>query len=212
MFEGLEGRPIPQRRPGRIIFRVRTLNCRRRPGRVFYHNTASLPGNAQFFHRANGGRCNMTQTATLEPIRHLIDVFTSCPLCGSPNYKLVFDHEVCGNVVRCTQCQLKYTRSRRTAPMAELRQKNPGPLPDVIVEKQDSQIDDFLDILKRIKGFQPNGKLLELGCLNRPFSRGGARRWLRSHWDRARYMGGRIRASRVRSDRPRGDHPANAFR
>ena len=111
----------------------------------------------------------MTQIATLEPLRPLVDVFTSCPLCGSPDYQLVFEHDICGNVVRCTQCRLKYTRSRRTAPMAELRQKDPRPLPDVILEKQDGQTDDFLDILKRIKGYQPNGKLLELGCLTGHF-------------------------------------------
>lgn len=114
----------------------------------------------------------MTQTATLEPTGSAIDlfnVFVKCPLCGSPDYQLLFAHKECGNVVRCTQCQLKFTRSRWTASMPELRQQHPEPLPDMILQKQDSQIDDFLDILNRIKRYQASGKLLELGCLTGHF-------------------------------------------
>ncbi len=39
----------------------------------------------------------------------------------------------------------------------------------MILQKQDSQIDDFLDILNRIKRYQAGGKLLELGCLTGHF-------------------------------------------
>jgi SAM-dependent methyltransferase len=109
----------------------------------------------------------MTQAATLEPTGSAIDlfeVFVNCPLCGSPDYQLLFAHQEIGNVVRCTQCQLKFTRSRRTASWPELRQQHPEPLPDMILQKQDSQTDDFLDILDRIKRYQASGKLLELGC------------------------------------------------
>jgi len=48
--------------------------------------------------------------------------------------------------------------------MPEMRQQNPDPLPDMILQKQDSQTDDFLDILDRIQRYQVSGKLLELGC------------------------------------------------
>jgi hypothetical protein len=37
------------------------------------------------------------------------------------------------------------------------------------LQKQESQPDNFLDILTRIKGYQANGKLLELGCLTGHF-------------------------------------------
>jgi len=39
----------------------------------------------------------------------------------------------------------------------------------MILQKQDSQIDDFLDILNRINRYQASGKLLELGCLTGHF-------------------------------------------
>jgi SAM-dependent methyltransferase len=48
--------------------------------------------------------------------------------------------------------------------MPVLRRLNPEPLPAMVLQKQDSQIDDFLDIIKRIKVYQSGGKLLELGC------------------------------------------------
>jgi SAM-dependent methyltransferase len=48
--------------------------------------------------------------------------------------------------------------------MPEMRQQSQDPLPDMILQKQDSQTDDFLDILKRIQLYQASGKLLELGC------------------------------------------------
>jgi SAM-dependent methyltransferase len=116
----------------------------------------------------------VTQPATSEPTGSasgLFDVFVNCPLCGSPDYQLLFAHKQCGNVVRCTQCQLKFTRSRWTASWPELRQQRPEPepLPDMILQKQDSQFDDFLDILNRIKRYQASGKLLELGCLTGHF-------------------------------------------
>ena len=109
----------------------------------------------------------MTQTATLdqtEPTTDSFDVFVNCPLCGSPDSQLLFVHKECGNVVRCTQCKLRFTRSRSTPSMPEMRRQNPDPLPDMILQKQDSQTGDFLDILSRIKRHQPSGKLLELGC------------------------------------------------
>lgn len=116
----------------------------------------------------------MTESATLEAtgsVIELFDVFKNCPLCGSPDYKLLFAHKECGNVVRCTQCQLTFTRSRWTASWPELRRQRPEPepLPDMILQKQDSQTDDFLDILNRIKRYQASGKLLELGCLTGHF-------------------------------------------
>jgi SAM-dependent methyltransferase len=115
-----------------------------------------------------------TQIATLEPSDSavdLFDVFVNCPLCGSPDYQLLFTHKECGKVVRCAQCQLKFIRSRSTASMPELRRGHTEPLPDAdaLLQKQDSQVDDFLDILNRIKGYQANGKLLELGCLTGHF-------------------------------------------
>jgi SAM-dependent methyltransferase len=114
----------------------------------------------------------MTKTAISAPTGSaidLFDVFVNCPLCGSLDYQLLFAHNESGNVVRCTQCQLKFTRSRWTASWPELRQQHPEPLPDMILQKQDSQIDDFLDILDRIKRYQASGKLLELGCLTGHF-------------------------------------------
>jgi hypothetical protein len=114
----------------------------------------------------------MTDTTSLPPKASTtcaFDVFVKCPLCGSSEYKLLFAHKEIGNVVRCTQCKLKFTRSRRTASMPELRQQHPEPLPDMYLQKQESQTDDFLDILTRIKGYQANGKLLELGCLTGHF-------------------------------------------
>jgi SAM-dependent methyltransferase len=48
--------------------------------------------------------------------------------------------------------------------MMELRRKSPEPLPDAILQKQESQTEDFLEILRQIKQKQPNGKLLEIGC------------------------------------------------
>lgn len=114
----------------------------------------------------------MDETATLEPAGSaigLFDVFVNCPLCGSPDGRLLFAHKECGNVVRCTQCHLTFTRSRWTASWPELRQQHPAPLPDMILQKQESQIDDFLDILNRIKRYQASGKLLELGCLTGHF-------------------------------------------
>lgn len=48
--------------------------------------------------------------------------------------------------------------------MPEMRQQNPEPLPDMILQKQASQTGDFLDIIDRIKRYQTGGKLLELGC------------------------------------------------
>ena len=116
----------------------------------------------------NGG-CNMFKKAGLEQGRAPVAVFTFCPLCGSHDYKLDFEHREIGSVVRCRQCGLKYTHSRWTVPWWRMRQQDPGPLPDVILQKQDSQTDDFLDVLRRIKRYQPNGKLLELGCLTGHF-------------------------------------------
>lgn len=111
----------------------------------------------------------MTQGATFEPVSHPVDVFTCCPLCGAPGYKPVFELGQVGKVVRCAKCGLKYTRSRWSDPLRELRRQNPVPPADEILEKQDSQTEDFLDILKWIKTFQPTGKLLELGCLSGNF-------------------------------------------
>jgi SAM-dependent methyltransferase len=39
----------------------------------------------------------------------------------------------------------------------------------MVLQKQDTQTEDFLSILDRIKQYQPNGKLLELGCITGPF-------------------------------------------
>src|SRR6516225_1613735 len=103
---------------------------------------------------------DMTDTTSLPPKASTtcaFDVFVKCPLCGSSEYKLLFAHKEIGNVVRCTQCKLKFTRSRWTASMPELRQEHPEPLSDMYLQKQESQIDDFLDILTRIKGYQANG-------------------------------------------------------
>jgi SAM-dependent methyltransferase len=111
----------------------------------------------------------MAQTATLEPTGPVIDVFVNCPLCGSPEYQLLIAHKKCGNIVRCAHCLLMYTRSRWTASWPELRRQHPQPLPDMILQKQDTQIDDFKDILNRIRLYQPSGKLLELGCLTGHF-------------------------------------------
>jgi SAM-dependent methyltransferase len=111
----------------------------------------------------------MAQGATLEPVRLPVDVFTCCPLCSAPGYKPVFELGQVGEVVRCPKCRLKYTRSRQSDPLRELRRQNPVPPADEILEKQDSQTEDFLDILKWIKTFQPTGKLLELGCLSGNF-------------------------------------------
>ena len=99
----------------------------------------------------------------------LFDVFVNCPLCGSPEHKLLFAHRECGNVVSCTQCQLRFTRSRWSPSWPELRQQHPEPLPDMILQKQESQIGDFLDILAGIKRYKASGKLLELGCLTGHF-------------------------------------------
>jgi SAM-dependent methyltransferase len=109
----------------------------------------------------------MTQTATSaheSSANNLFDVFVNCPLCGSSNYKLLFTHEECGNLVRCSECELRFIRSRWTPSMPEMRQQNPDPLPAMIMQKQDSQTGDFLDILDRIGRYQPSGRLLELGC------------------------------------------------
>ena len=114
----------------------------------------------------------MTQSSAAEPIGSavdLFDVFVSCPLCGSPEYQLLFAHKECGNVVRCAKCQLRFTRSRSTVSMPELRQQHPEPLSDMILQKEESQIDDFLEIINRIKRYQPSGTLLELGCLTGHF-------------------------------------------
>jgi SAM-dependent methyltransferase len=114
----------------------------------------------------------MTQAAAINSSgsgASLFDVFVNCPLCGSPDYQLLFAHKECGNVVRCAQCHLRYTRSRWTGPWSDIRRENPGPLPDMIVQKQDSQIDDFLAIINTIKRYQTGGKLLELGCLTGHF-------------------------------------------
>ena len=111
-------------------------------------------------------RCgNMTQELALKPIRRAVDVFINCPLCGSTDYQLVLVHQECGNVVRCSQCYLKYARSRW---ISELLQ-SPKPVPDAIMQKEEDQTDDFQDIIKTIKRYQPNGKLLELGCLTGHF-------------------------------------------
>ncbi|MGQ0445605.1 MAG: class I SAM-dependent methyltransferase, partial [Beijerinckiaceae bacterium] len=111
----------------------------------------------------------MALTATLEPTGPVIDGFVVCPLCRSPEYQQLFAHKECGNIVRCAHCQLTYTRSRWTPSMPEMRRLDPQPLPDMILQKQDSQIDDFNDILNRIRLYQPGGKLLELGCLTGHF-------------------------------------------
>ena len=113
--------------------------------------------------RQRGG--NMTQELALKPIRRAVDVFINCPLCGSTDYQLVLVHQECGNVVRCSQCYLKYARSRW---ISELLQ-SPKPVPDAIMQKEEDQTDDFRDIIKTIKRYQPNGKLLELGCLTGHF-------------------------------------------
>lgn len=115
---------------------------------------------------------DVTQTGTLGPTGSaidLFDVFVICPLCGSPDHELLFAHKECGNVVRCTQCQLKFTRSRWAASMLELRRQHPEPLSDRVLWKQEGQTGDFLDILNRIKRYQASGKLLELGCLTGHF-------------------------------------------
>jgi SAM-dependent methyltransferase len=109
----------------------------------------------------------MTQTERLDSngfAIDLFDVFVNCPLCGSLDSQLLFVHKECGHVVRCTQCKLRFIRSRWTPSMPEMRRQNPDPLPEMILQKQDSQTDDFLDILNRIKRYQASGKLLELGC------------------------------------------------
>src|SRR4051794_9042001 len=109
----------------------------------------------------------MAQTATVDTAGsspNLFDVFINCPLCGSGDSQLMFVHQECGIIVGCTQCKLRFTRSRGTPSMPEMRQQSQDPLPDMILQKQDSQTDDFLDILKRIQFYQPSGKLLELGC------------------------------------------------
>jgi hypothetical protein len=45
-----------------------------------------------------------------------------------------------------------------------------GTLPNMILRKQDSQIDDFLDILNRIKRYTAGGKLHEFGYLTSHFN------------------------------------------
>lgn len=114
----------------------------------------------------------MTQTVTLEPTvsaNELYAVFVQCPLCRSPDYQLLFAHTECGNVIHYTHCQLKFTRSRGTASLPELRQQHPTPLSDMILKKPDSQFDDFVDVLNRIKRYRASGKLLELRCLTGHF-------------------------------------------
>jgi SAM-dependent methyltransferase len=107
----------------------------------------------------------MTQELALKPVRPAVDVFIKCPLCGSADYQLVLVHEECGNVVRCSQCYLKYARNRW---MSEALQ-SPKPVADAIMQKEEDQTDDFQDIIKTIRRYQPSGKLLELGSLTGHF-------------------------------------------
>jgi hypothetical protein len=69
---------------------------------------------------------DMAQTATSEPTGPVIDVFVNCPLCGSPEYQLLFAHKECGNIVRCAHRQLMYRRSRWTASMRARSQDRQG--------------------------------------------------------------------------------------
>jgi SAM-dependent methyltransferase len=112
----------------------------------------------------------MEQTVVVEqPSRPVIDVFLTCPNCGSPESRLLFSHKECGNVVRCIQCRLRFTRSRWMRPMPELRQQDPSPVSALLLDKQETQAEDFLDILNTIKPLQPDGCLLELGCFTGHF-------------------------------------------
>ena len=108
---------------------------------------------------------NMTLELGLKSSRRAVDVFINCPLCGSTDYQLVLVHRECGNIVRCSQCHLKYARSRWISE----RLQSSKQVPDAIMQKEEDQTDDFQDIIKTIKRYQPNGRLLELGCLTGHF-------------------------------------------
>jgi SAM-dependent methyltransferase len=114
----------------------------------------------------------MDQTVTsAHPARVGIDVFVTCPNCACPDASVLFTHAECGVVVRCVRCRLRFTRSRSMRPMPELRRLNPVPLSPMILRKQETQIEDFRDILRTIGPYQPAGRLLELGCLTGHFLR-----------------------------------------
>ena len=153
------------------------------------------------------GAAYMTQEAAPKPIRPAVDVFINCPLCGSTDHQLVLVHHECGNVVRCSRCYLKYARSRWRSELLQ----SPKPVPDAIMQKEEDQTDDFQAIIKTIKRYQPNGKLLELGCLTGHFLALARSAGYEPTGIEPNPVAAGIRASPVRFERARGSYPPPAF-
>ncbi|NIM99461.1 MAG: methyltransferase domain-containing protein [candidate division Zixibacteria bacterium] len=102
----------------------------------------------------------------------MIDTFTSCPICESNIFQLLFTHKKFGKFVKCSRCDLIYVRKRPTHSWIKERQKEPYrsvPIPDVIINREIDLTPDFQDILKRLKQYQSCGKLLELGSFTGHF-------------------------------------------
>jgi SAM-dependent methyltransferase len=96
-------------------------------------------------------------------------VFEQCPLCGENGFRRVFVHHDCGEVVRCSACGLRYTRSRRLAPWIQLRRESVCPLPGILIEKEEQQTLDFDAILGRLERMSSSRTLLEIGAMTGHF-------------------------------------------
>lgn len=96
-------------------------------------------------------------------------VFARCPLCDGTAYRTALEHPEVGTIVDCEGCDLRYTRSRPRHSWAEVRQAEPGPLPEVILQKEVDQQADYDAIVKAIESLGGRGRLLELGCMTGHF-------------------------------------------
>jgi SAM-dependent methyltransferase len=102
----------------------------------------------------------------------MIDTFTSCPLCKSNAFHLLFIHKKYGRFVKCNLCDLVFVRERPTHSWVEERRKEPYrsvPIPDWLINREIDLIPNFLDILKRLKQYQGDKRLLELGSFTGHF-------------------------------------------
>jgi 2-polyprenyl-3-methyl-5-hydroxy-6-metoxy-1,4-benzoquinol methylase len=96
-------------------------------------------------------------------------VFSACPLCGSADRALVFDHPDCGRVVDCEGCGLRYTSERELSSWPAIRQEAPIPLSDFFLDKEADQVRDFRAILRRLTELGAAGPLLDIGAITGHF-------------------------------------------
>jgi 2-polyprenyl-3-methyl-5-hydroxy-6-metoxy-1,4-benzoquinol methylase len=78
-------------------------------------------------------------------------------------------HHDCGEVVDCTGCGLRYTRSRKLSSFPDVRRETPTPLPDLLLQKEADQTKDFAAVLDAVTRLGAGGRLLDIGSISGHF-------------------------------------------